>query len=132
MGVPIVYFKGHAQIQRGDRGLDPPPPPKKLQKCRVIKQYRSGSPENLQGYQAGIQCWVIIDTPAKRHQLNKKIVVKVGPPLTELSGSAHEGHQVVFSKLWCISVREGCFNLSKRCTRVTTYVIALHVVRRHL
>ena len=27
----------------------------------------------------------------------------------------YKGSQVEFSKLWCISVPEGCFNLSKQC-----------------
>ena len=62
-------------------------------------------------YQASIQCWAIIGTPAKRHLMafrwrtddgplivafvwilsphRDKNVVKVGPPLTKLSGSAH-------------------------------------------
>ena len=80
----------------------------KKNKHRVSYQYWSRSPEKLQGYQASIQCWTIIGTPAKRHfmafrwraddgplvevfgsphQLNK--VVKVGHPLKKRSGSAH-------------------------------------------
>ena len=48
----------------GDRGFGPPA---KLQKLRISKQYWSGSPEKSQSYQARIQCWIIIGTPAKRH-----------------------------------------------------------------
>ena len=68
-------------------------------------------------YQASIQCWVIISMPAKRHLMTfrwrpddsplmvvlgsslpsstKKKVVKVGPPLTKLSGSVH-GYETLF------------------------------------
>ena len=42
------------------------------------------NPLKNRSYQASIQCWVIIGTPAKRH-----LFVKVGLPLTKLSGSAH-------------------------------------------
>ena len=88
-------------------------------------------------YQASIQCWAIIGTPAKRpitwrfaggpmmardsgiwilsHQQLKHIV-KIGPPLTQLSGSAHgcieRGRWSKFSIKWCISVSEDCFYLS--------------------
>ena len=78
----------------------------------------SGSPEN-RSYQASIQCWTIISMLQKRHLMmlacllwyldppsphqletpppplppppkkNKTNNVKVGPPLTKLSGSAH-------------------------------------------
>ena len=71
----------------------------------------------IRSYQTSIQCWGIIGTPAKHHLMEfrwranddplivvlgsslpsskkkkkkkKKNVVKVGPPLTKLSGSAH-------------------------------------------
>ena len=45
------------------RGSEPPPPPWKITKN--IGFHRS--PEKAQGYQARIQCWAIIGTPAKRH-----------------------------------------------------------------
>ena len=47
----------------------PPPPPQPYisQKYRVSWQYWSGSPEKSQSYQASIQCWAIIGTPAKHH-----------------------------------------------------------------
>ena len=54
----------HAQIG-GDRWSDLPSG--KTQKYRLSKQYWSGSPEKSQSYQASIQCWAIIGTPAKRH-----------------------------------------------------------------
>ena len=115
----ILYHK-HACMggSRGDAGVRPPPPPppplKKHKKYRASKQYWSRFPEKSQSYQASIQCWAIIGTPAKRllmafpwraddgpilvvfgsslpHQL-KKTLVKCGPPLTKLSGSAYGMH----------------------------------------
>ena len=69
-------------------------------------------PLKNRSYQDTIQCWAIIGTPAKRHLMvfrwktdddplivvlgsslpssTKKSNVNVGPPLTKLSGSAHE------------------------------------------
>ena len=76
-------------------------------------------PLKSQSYQATIQCWAIISTQAKCHlngvsqagrpmmahlkryldptspQKLKKNVVKVGPPLTKFSGSAH---------VWCLNI----------------------------
>ena len=68
-------------------------------------------------YQASIQCWAIIGMPAKRHLIVFRLqvdvgplivvlgsslpssiakkVVKVGPPLTKLSGSVH-GYEFLF------------------------------------
>ena len=92
----------------GGGGQGVPTHPVKSQKYRVSQEYWSGSPEKPQSYQASIQFWAIIGTPAKHH-LNgvsgpmmaplkwyllgsslpsKKNLVKVGP-LTKLSGSAH-------------------------------------------
>ena len=57
--------------------------------------------KKIQSYQAIIQFWAIIGTPAKRHfpppplpppkkkKKKKKTNLSVGPPLTKLSGSAH-------------------------------------------
>ena len=85
-------------------------------------------------YQASIQCWGIIGTPVKRHLMafrwrahdgplkvvlgsslpsstkkkkrkNKnKIVVKVGPPLTKLSGSAHGQFNLA---IWIVNISRG-------------------------
>ena len=90
----------------------PDGPPLKSQKYRVSLQYWYGSPEKSQSKLARIQCSFIIGSPAKRH-LNgislegrwwpaysviwiiplliklKKSVLKIGPPLTKLSGSTH-------------------------------------------
>ena len=87
-----------------------PPPRKITKKYRVSKQYWLNSLKN-HSYQASIQCWANIDTPAKRHlngvllagwcwpangllivvfgsslpsSTEKKNVVKVRPPLTKL------------------------------------------------
>ena len=67
-------------------------------------------PEKSGSYHASIQCWAIISSPAKREMAfrwraddgplkgvfgfslpssKKKNVVKVGPPLTKFTGSAH-------------------------------------------
>ena len=77
----------------------------------VSLQHWSGSPEKSQSYQANIQCWAIIGPPAKRHLNGFLLAVDDGPfimifgssipsstkktfsnlpPLTKLSGSAHE------------------------------------------
>ena len=110
-----MYLKGHARIQRGGRGLDPPP---LLKNYKNVGLSSNTGPDPLKIYKATKPAFNVGSSSTRQRNvinLIKKIVVKVGPPLTELSGSAHEGHQVVFSKLWCISVREGCFNLSKQC-----------------
>ena len=93
----------------GDGGSGPPPPVKKSQKYRVSKQYWFGSPEKSQSFQASIQCWANIGTPARRHLNGVSLVgrwwpaysgildpssphqlknVKPGPPLAKLCGSA--------------------------------------------
>ena len=87
-----------------------------LKNHKTIRFSSNTGPDPLKNrsYQASIQCWVIIGTPAKRHlmafrwradggplivvpastlpsstkQKQTKKVVKVGPPLTKLSGSA--------------------------------------------
>ena len=48
----------------GGGGKEVRTPPEKY---RVSLQYWSGSPEKSQSYQARIQCWAIIGTPAKCH-----------------------------------------------------------------
>ena len=79
----FLWWDSHpcADPEGGTGGPDPPP--EKSQKYRV---YGNTGPNPLKNcsYQASIQCWAIIGTPAKRH-----LFVKVGPPLTKLSGSAH-------------------------------------------
>ena len=52
----------------GGRGSGPPPPPEKSQKYSFIA-ILGQSTEKVQGYQASIQCWAIIGTPAKRRIL---------------------------------------------------------------
>ena len=78
--------------------------PEKSQSYRVSKQYWSRSSEQTQSYQASIQCWAIISPPVGRLMmarfkwyldhltpinLKKRNVVRVGPPLTKLIGSAY-------------------------------------------
>ena len=104
--------------REGDRGSGPPPPWKIL-KIKGFLAIQVWIPWKSQSYQAMIECWVIIGTPAKRHlngvslagrwwprlyplikwkKRKKEInVVKVGPPLTKLSGSAHEVLRVFLS-----------------------------------
>ena len=79
----------------------PPPPPEKSQKYRVFLQYWSGSPENHKATKPAFNVG-----PSSARQRNAiyrlwpansciwilpplKNAVKVGPPLTKLSGSAH-------------------------------------------
>ena len=50
----------------GGGGTGGPAPLKNHKKYRVSKQYWSGSSEKSQSYQASIQCWANIGTPAKR------------------------------------------------------------------
>ena len=70
----------HWRIQRGGGAGDPdPPPPEKLQKYRVSLQCWSGSSEKSQGCQAGIQCWAIIGTSAKRHLNCFSLTGRCGP-----------------------------------------------------
>ena len=83
------------------------PPPEKSQKYSVSVLYWSGSPVKSHSYQANFQCWAT-NGPFKwrsaagpmmarlywyldhlSHHQQKKYVVKVGPPLKKLSGSAH-------------------------------------------
>ena len=97
----------------GDRGPDPP-----LKNHKNIGFSSNTGPDPLKNcsYQSSTQWWAIIGTPAKRHFMafcwradddplivvlgaflpssKKKNVVKVGPPLTKLSGSAHDYDQI--------------------------------------
>ena len=105
------------RIQRGGGGVTgapcPPPPPPKNHKNIGFSSNTGPDPLKNHSYQASIQCLAIIGTPAKRHLMafrwradgcplivilgsclpsstTNKNVVKVRPPLTKLSGSAHE------------------------------------------
>ena len=75
-------------------------PPEKSQKYRISYHNWSGSPQKSQSYQAGIQCWAITGTPAKRVRWRADdglILVVFGSihylkkldPLWKKSGSAH-------------------------------------------
>ena len=82
----------------GDRGRGHPPPPPENHKNIGLLSNTGRDPLEIatQKFQASIQCWAIIGTPAYSAicilpPLKKN--VKVGPPLTKLSGSAH-GHVV--------------------------------------
>ena len=104
---PCVYLEG-------GRGSGPPP---ENSKNIAFSSNTGPDPLKNRSYQDtiqcwAIQCWTIIGTPAKRHLMafrwradddplivvlgcslpssNKKNNVKVGPPLTKHSGSAHE------------------------------------------
>ena len=92
--------------------------PRTQKTCADIGFLSNTGPDHLKNHKATkLKCWAIIGTPAKRHlmvfrwqaidgplivvkwyldpssphQLGKrgKNVIKVGPPLTKLSGSAH-------------------------------------------
>ena len=64
---PPLGFTYPIQNMRGSRGGQGVRTPLKIAKNRIFYQYRSGSPEQSQSYQASIQCWAVIGTPAKRH-----------------------------------------------------------------
>ena len=108
----------HMCGSRGETGG--PDPPLKNYKSIGFSSNTGPDPLKNRSYQASIQSWSIIGTPAKRHLMafrwraddgpliyldppsphqlkkqNKKNVVKVGPPLTKLSGSAHETKLIV-------------------------------------
>ena len=85
---------------RGSRGSAPPPPTLENHKNIGFLAILVRIPLKSQSYQASIQCRAIIGTPAKRRlkfdhphiklkKKEKKNVVKVGPTLTKLFGSAH-------------------------------------------
>ena len=103
----------HVRIQRGGQGVWTP---LKNHKNIGFSSNIGLDPLKNGSYQASIQCWAIIGPPAKRHLMvfrwraedgplivvlgsslpsstkkkkKKKNIVKVGPPLTKLSGSAH-------------------------------------------
>ena len=56
----------------------PPLPPEKLQKYRVPSNI-GPDPLKSQSYQASIQCWAIISTPAKRHLNGVSLVGRLWP-----------------------------------------------------
>ena len=109
---------------RGGQGSGPPPP-LKYHKNIGFSSNTGPDPLKNRSYQASIQCWAIIGTPAKRHLMafrwraddgplivvlgsslpssTKKKVVKVGPPLTTFSGSAHEPYPDNVVCLSCLS-----------------------------
>ena len=121
------------RIQRGDRGPDPPPPMKNHKNIGFSSNTVPDSLKN-RSYQASIQCWGIIGTPVKGHLMafrwrahdgplivvlgsflpsstkkkkkktNKKNEVKVGPPLTKLSGSAHGQFDLA---IWIVNICRG-------------------------
>ena len=90
-----------------------PPPPLKNHKNIGFSSNTGPDPLKNRSCEASIQCWAFIGMPAKRHLMAfrwraddgplkvglgsslpsstlKTNVVKVGSPLTKLSGSAHE------------------------------------------
>ena len=79
-----IYCIGlHVRIQRGEAGGPDPPPPEKLQTSRVTWQYWSGSPIKISKLPSQ-------NSMLSRHwHASEKKTVKVGPPLTKVSGSAH-------------------------------------------
>ena len=97
---------------RGGQGVRTPPPLKN-HKNTGFSSNTGPDPLKNRSYQPSIQCWAIIAPPAKRHlngwrandgpfiavfrssipsstkKKTQKNVIKFGPPLTKLSGSAH-------------------------------------------
>ena len=113
----VVEILVHVFIMCGSRvgggGTGGQDSPWKITSLYLFEQYWSGSPGKLQSYQASIHCRAIIGPLAKRY-LNgislvgwwwpifsviwilgpplinyKNKLVRVGPPLTKLSGSEH-------------------------------------------
>ena len=113
---PVAEFFPYADPEDGTGG---PEPPYKNQKNIGFSCNIGPGPLKNHSYQASIQCWAIIGTPVKRHFMEFRYAilwrfaggpliarlwwyldppsphfltknVKVGPPLTNLSGSAHD------------------------------------------
>ena len=68
----------HGRIRRGDRGSRPPPP-WKITKIQGFIAIPVRILWKSQGCQAGIQCWAIIGTPAKRHLNGVSLTGRCGP-----------------------------------------------------
>ena len=69
----------------GDRGSRPPSP-EKSQKYSFCSN-TDPDPLKNRNYQASIQCWVIIGTPAKRHLMALRWRADDGPLICELGSS---------------------------------------------
>ena len=103
---------------RGGQGGQTPPEKSQNIGFLSITGKSSRSPEKSQSYQASIQCWAIMGMPVKRHfswwaNVGPLIVVfgsylpsSTHPPLTKLSGFAHE----------CLPVF-ACLSLPAKSTR---------------
>ena len=76
----------------GDKGSGPPPP---LKNHKNIGFSRNTGPDPLKNrnYQASIQCWAIISTPAKRHLIAFRWRADNGPLIVVL-GSSLSPHQL--------------------------------------
>ena len=108
--IEIILSHIHVRIQRGGQGFRTPP---ENHKNIGFSRNTGTDPLKNRSYQASIQCLAIISMPAKRHSMafrwraddgllivvlgsslpsstRKKNNVKIGPPLTKLSGSAHD------------------------------------------
>ena len=112
VATPLLVFLFDSDLSSnmgmcGSRGGQGVRTPLKNHKNIGFSSNTGPDPLKNRSYQASIQCWAIIGTPAKRHSgiaysgtwilpplinTKKNNVVKVGPPLTKLSGSAHDGH----------------------------------------
>ena len=127
INVDVDTNRIRGRIQRvGDRWSGPPPPPpplKKSQNIGFLSKTVQDPLKNQQSYQASIQFWAIIGTPAKCH-LNGVLLagrwwahldrlsplknppphlVKVGPPLTKLFWirAWNESQTIYMSHLLC-------------------------------
>ena len=96
----------------GGQGFRTPPPPENHKNI----WYRSNTvPEKSQSYQASIQCWAIIGTPAKRH-LN-------GVSLAGRRWSADSG-------IWILSSLPKNISIGSPLTKLCACVIHVHVLLR--
>ena len=93
-----ISVQRHAPIQRGDRGSGPPL--KNHKKIGFLSNTGEDSLKNHKAtlYQASIQCWAIIGTPAKRH-LNGFLWWADDGLLLVVLGSPHQLKKKTLAKL---------------------------------
>ena len=92
----------HVRIQRGDSSPDPPPPLKNRKSLGFLSNTRPDPLKN-RWWPAKIGIWILPPSYTK-----KKRCCQVGPPLTKLSGSAHETsytHVPLLFPIWKIPMK---------------------------
>ena len=110
----LTIDQRHRRIQRGEWGSrprPPPPPPPLIEKEKKGFLSNTGPDpwkikKNLQMYDASIQSWFYVGPMVARllsllPSSTKKIVVKVGPPLTPRMNAYQNSLETVFSIAIC-------------------------------